>query len=206
MNPVSSMFEPAVAMTRRNTVASPSCDSPEGVWVTRRKPPDVLLLKCPARFDRIQVRRIGGQIKKVHTALEARGGDTRVVMGGEVVHHEHVVRVKLGEQNALHPANEPLFVRCGKHGREGDPSGQTDRTEDCQILSPVHGNSVDELAASFDPCMRPAHREVHARFVDENQLVGANAPDPAQELPAFFLDVGPQTFQRPAAFFFTTYP
>ena len=127
-------------------------------------------------------------------------------MGRKVVHDEHIVRAKLGEQNALHPANEPLLVRSGEHGREDDPSGQTDRSEDGQILSPVHGNTVDEFAASLHPSVRAAHREVHARFVDENELVGGDAPDPAQELPAFFLDIRPQTLQRPAAFFLTTYP
>lgn len=174
--------------------------------MTRSVLANILLLEGPPRFDWIQVGRIGRQIEKANAVFDACCGDTRIAMGRKVVHDEHVVGAKLGEQNALHPPNEPLLVRGGEHGRESDPSGQPDRSEDGQILSPVHGNAVDEFAASLHPRVRAAHREVHARFVDENELVGGDAPYPAQELPALLLDVGPQTLQRPAAFFLTTYP
>ena len=174
--------------------------------MTRTVLANKLLLKGPRRFDWIQVGRIGRLIEKAHAAPRACYGDARIVMGGKVVHDEHVALAEFGEKNTFHPANKSVFVRGGEHGRECDPAGKSDRSEDGQILPPVHGNSIDKLAASLHPRVRAAHREVHARFIDENELVGGNAPDPAQELPAFFLDVGPHTFQRPAAFFLTTYP
>jgi hypothetical protein len=200
------MFEPTAAMTRRHAIASPSGEATESQWMTGTVPANILLLKGPPRFDWIQVRRIGRQVEKTDAAHRARRGDARVVVGGQVIHDEYVVRAKLREKNALYPANESLFVGRGKHRREGDPTGQADRSEDGQVLSPVHGNTVDEFAAPLYPCVRAAHREVHAGFVDENELVSGDAPYAAQELPAFFLDIGPQTLQRPAAFFLTTYP
>jgi hypothetical protein len=49
-----------------------------------------------------------------------------------------------------------------------------------------------------------AHRQVHPRFVEEDQARHGNPPHRLQEGVALGLDVGPARLQRPAPFFFTT--
>lgn len=198
------MLEPTSAMACRNTMTGPARESAKRNGMARSVATDILLLKSPTRLDGIQVRRIGRHVQQTHAAERARGGDSRIMVGGKVVHHEHVTGTELGQKLALEPANKSFCVGCGEHRSEHDPSGEPNRSEHGQRFAPIHGNAIDELAATLHPRVCSAHRKVHARFVEENQLVGGDAADQAQELAALLLDVGAQTFQRPAAFFLRT--
>lgn len=200
------MLEPAAAMAWGDAIASTSGDSPKGFSVARCVSTDILLLERPARLDGVQIRRVRRKVNEVDAASRARGRNARVVVRGQVVHDEHIVRTKLREKDGLEPSNESLLVGRREHGGECHPAGQSDRPENRQVLPPVHRHSVDELVAALHPGVGSTHGDVHARFVDENEPIRGNFADSAQELPTLHFDVGPQTFQRPAAFFFTTYP
>ena len=200
------MFEPTSAVTWGDAKAGASGDPPKRRRVSRRVSPNVLLLQRPSGLDWVQIGRVRRHVHEPHLARRARRSNARVVVRGEVVHHQHVVRTKLGQEHRLQPSNESLLVGCCEHRGERDPAGQSDRAENGQVLSPVHWHALDEFVAAFDPRMGATHREIHAGFVEENELLGRHPPNTAQELPTLHFDVGPQTFQRPAAFFLTTYP
>lgn len=174
--------------------------------MARRMSADVLLLECPTWFDGVQIRGVGRHVDEMNASVSTCSGDTRVVVGGEVVHYEHVVALELREKDGLEPSDESVLVGGREHGRERHPARQPDCPKDGQVFAPIHGDSFDKLVAAPDPGMRPAHCEVHARFVEENELIGRHSSNATQELSTLHFDVGPQTLQRPAAFFFTTYP
>jgi hypothetical protein len=172
--------------------------------MTRRMPTDELLLQSPARLDWIQIRRVRRQIEQPYTVMGARGANSRVVMSAKVVHDEDVASAKFWEEGGLEPSNEAVLVCGSKHGRLRDPAGKSNRAEHGEVGAPIHWNSVDELVTALDPSVGSTHRQVHAGFVEKYESFGGHAANPAQERFALGLDVGPQTFQRPAAFFLTT--
>jgi len=200
------MLEPTSAVAWGDAEPGASCDTTKCRGVARRMTSNVLLLQCPSGLDWIQIGRVRRHVYQLHPPRRAGGSDARIVVRGEVVHHEHVARTQLRKENGLQPSNEPLLVGCGEHGGERDPAGQSDRTKNGQVLPPVHWHALDEFIAAFDPCVRATHGEVHARFIEENELLGGYVTNAAQELPTLHFDVGAQTLQRPAAFFLTTYP
>src|SRR5260370_28847683 len=200
------MLEPTSAMTWGDAIASASGDSTERGWVSRRMTPHILLLERPARLDWVQIGRVRRHVEEADLARRAGRGDARVVVRSKIVHDEHVVWAKLGEEDVLQPSDESLLVCRGEHGGERDPAGQSDRAEHGQVLSPIHRHALDEFVPALDPCMRATHREVHAGFLEQNDPFGGHPPNATQELSTLHFDVWPQTFQRPAAFFLTTYP
>src|SRR5438270_12607150 len=100
------MFEPATAVAWADAIASAAGDSPKRFRVARRMSPNELLLKRPARLDRVEIGRVRRHVDETHLVGRARSCDARVMVRGEVVHDEHVVRAELGEKNGLEPSNE----------------------------------------------------------------------------------------------------
>lgn len=187
-----------------DAVASSACDTAKSVWVSGRDAAHVLLLQCPARLDRVEVRRVGRQVDDAHAASSAGRTNSWVVMGTQVVHDDDIAASELGQQLVFYPGYEAILVRRGEHARQNDPSGQADRSEHGEVRAPVHRDPVDEFFATLKPRVAPAHREIHPRLVEEHQPVDGHAADLPQERRALDDDVRPQTLQRPSALFFTT--
>ena len=170
----------------------------------RRVLADVLFLQRPRGLDRIEIRGVGRQVEHAD-ALPATGGrDTAVVMGAEIVHHEHITATQSREQVACQPAHEALRIRGREHRLQHDPAGVADRAEECQGLAPVHRHPLDVLRAALDPGVGPVHRQVHAGFVEKHETVDRDGADGPQERAAPGLDVGAVHFLWPAPFFLTT--
>jgi len=200
------MSEPVATMLLRDAVARATSHTSKGIRMARRHSADVLLLECPARLDRIEVRRVRRQVDDSNTACSTGRADTMVVMGAEIVHHDNVAATKLWEQLGLQPGYETILVRGRELAREDDPSSEANRAEQREVGAPVHRHAIDQLLSALHPGMAAAHGSVHAGFVEEHQAVERDTPDLAQERCPLRSDVGAQTLQRPSTLFFTTYP
>ena len=191
-------------MVRRDAVARAACDPTQRVCRSRSDLADVLLLERPSRFDRVQVRGVWGQIQHADAVGPARRSDAGIVVGAQVVHDEHVPAPELREQVGRKPGDKANPIRGRKHGPEHDPALHADRPKQRERGAPIHRDGVDVFRAALHPRVTPAHRQVHTRFVEEDQTLDGNPSDRGQERAALRLDIGPVRFQRPAAFFLTT--
>lgn len=198
------MSKPVATMPLGDTVARTTSDAAKSNGVAWRDATDVLFLERPARFNRIEVRRVRRQIDDANAARSTGGLYPRIVVGPQIVHDHDIAAFELGQQLALHPCNEAVLVGGRKLTRQHDPSGEPNRPEQRQVRAPVHGNPIDELLAALYPRMAPAHRHVHPRLVEEHEPVDRYATDLFQIRRTLDDDVRPQTLQRPSALFFTT--
>lgn len=198
------MHKPLTAVARSHAVARAACDSTQGVRGTGGDLADVLLLERPPRFDRVQIGGVRGQIQHADAVDPTRRGDTRMVVGPQVVHDEHVAAPELREEVGREPGHKADPIRGRPHRPEYDPSLHADRPEQRERGAPIHRDGVDVFRAAFHPRVTAAHRQVHPRFVEKDQALDGNPPHRGQEGVALGLDIGPGRFQRPPAFFFTT--
>jgi hypothetical protein len=198
------MSEPIATMAFSNAMSGPARETPEVIWMARRDAADVLLLKRPPRFNGIEVRRVRRQIDDADASRSAGGPHAWIVVGGQVVHHDDIAWPQLRQQVSLQPPDEAVLVGGGEHGREHHPSREPDRSEEGEVLAPVHRNVIEELAAAPHPGVAAAHRQVHARLVEKHEPFARDATDLGQVLGTLGDDVRPETLQRPSALFFTT--
>jgi hypothetical protein len=191
-------------MAGRDTVTRASREANESVLSPRTVPPDVLLLERPSWLDRVQVGRVWRQEQDTDAFALALVADSRVVMRGEVVHHDDIPGAELGQETCSHPLEEPFLVRRREHGRQNYPARQSDRAQCGEIPAPIHWDPLDQLMSPLYPRMASGHRQVEAGFIEKHQPLNGNAADRPQEGLAPLDNVGAQTFQRPSALFFTT--
>lgn len=177
-------------MPLRDAVASTTRHASKVIGRPRSVTTDVLFLKRPSGLDGVQIRRVRRLIKNAYAVLATNRSDARVVMGPEVVHHDHIPTPELGKQLATQPINESVSVGRREHRAQHHPSAETNRAQQREILAPVHGNAVDVLLAAFHPRVTAAHRQIQARLVQEHELSDRNAPDLLQKRGAFFGDFG----------------
>lgn len=86
------MSKPVATVLLRDAVAgAPRCLA-QSKWKARGDAADVLLLKCPCGFDRVEVGGVRRQVDKANAVCAARGSDAGIVVCVEVVHDEHVTR------------------------------------------------------------------------------------------------------------------
>lgn len=198
------MGEPVSAVARRYAESCSPGDAAKGDSIAWGVLAHMLFLKRPSRFDRIEVGGVRRQVDDLDADGRAERTDARVAMSTQVVHHEYIASVQLGEQAAFEPRDESLLRRRRELGRERHPAGQANRAVESQVLAPVHGDAIDELAAALDPSMGPSHRRVQAGLVEKNQTICGDAPYPPPVGTSLGDHVRAQTLQRPSAFFLMT--
>lgn len=198
------MGEPGATVSGFHTMTGAESDSAESDGVTRRVLADVLLLQCPAGLDGIEVGRVRGLVDDPNAFCLAGRDDAGVMVGAEVVHDDHVATFQSRQEAPGQPRDEALLVGRLEHRVEDNPAREANGANQGQVLAPVHRDAIDELLATLDPRVAAAHPHAHAGFVEKNQPFDGNPSNLSQERFAFFDDVGPETFQRPDAFFFTT--
>ena len=172
--------------------------------MARRDSADLLLLKCPSRFDGVEVWGVRRQVDHSDSSRCRSKYDATVVVRGQVVHHHDVARAQLRQELRPKPGDESILVRGSEHGREHDPASETDSAEECEVLAPVHPHPINKFVTSLHPSVASAHREVQPGLVEENQLLYRNATDLPPKDVSLDDDVWTETLQRPSTFFFTT--
>lgn len=200
------MREPVPTVPLRDAMTRTPSYAAQGIGLARCEASDVLLLERPARFDRIEVGRVRRQVHKPDLSRGAGRCDSRIMVRVEIVHDHDISCTELRQQLALQPSDEAVPVRGRKHAREDNPSGQTNGSEQREVLAPIHRNGVDEFLSPPHPGMAAAHRGVEPGLVEEDQSFGRYSPDRSQIRGTLGDDVRPQTLQRPSAFFLTTNP
>lgn len=80
------------------------------------------------------------------------------------------------------------------------------RTQQREVLAPIHRSPVDELGPALHPRVATAHGEVEPGLVEEHQSLERNPANLQRKVRALERDVRPLTLQWPSALFFTTYP
>ena len=193
-------------MARRNSIASATRNTAEGVDTSRRVLADVLLLERPARLDWIQIRRVRREVKDANASSTARNDDSLIVVRGEIVHHENVATTELREQLPLEPVDEAIRVGRGEHRALLHPPASSNCADQRQVLSPGHGDSLDVLGATLHPSVGPRHSTVEPRLVHEDEPLDVDPLHLADERRAFLDDVGAELFERASPLFFTTKP
>lgn len=198
------MSEPISAMAFGDAISSAPGHAAQGVSRSRCVLADDLFLQGPSGLDRVEVRRVGGQVDQANALASAGRMHARVVVSRQIVHDEDIPPPQLRKQVARQPVDEAIAVRRGEHRREGDPAAAADRPEQGEVRPPVHRDAVDVLGASFHPRVTTAHRDVQARFVEEHEAIRRDPADAAPVRLPLDDHVRPQTLQWPSAFFFTT--
>jgi len=201
---IAGMGEPIATVAGADAIACASGDASERVGIARRVLADELFLQRPSRLNGVVVGRIGRQVHDADAVPSTDRTNAWVVVSFEVVHDQDVASAKLGKQTGRQPVDETVCVRRFEGGVEGHPTGAANRSIEGQVLAPVHRHPVDKLASALDPRVAPPHRGVQPRLVEKYQAIRGDAGDPASVGAAFRYDFGPQTLQRPAAFFLTT--
>lgn len=127
-------------------------------------------------------------------------------MRGQVVQDDDVAALETGKELRHAPADEVVVVRRLKHRAQQNPPRKAHCAEQCEVLAPVHRRALDELLPPSAPRVRPRHRGVQTRLVEENESFDREPAHHLTEGVAFGNDVWAQLFERSQPFFFTTYP
>ena len=85
-------------MARGHAISCPTGHAAEVLSGARGVLADVLLLQRPRGLDRIEIRGVGREVEHADALPATGGGDTAVVMGAEIVHHEHISATQAREQ------------------------------------------------------------------------------------------------------------
>ena len=199
------MREPASTVALSYAVTRTTCDAAKQCRVSWCVSSDVLFLKSPAWFDGIEVWRVRRQVEDANATLGTCWPHPRVMVCAEVVHDENVAAPQLRQETLRQPSHEAVFRRGVEHRAENHPASESDGAQDGEPVFPaVDGQPIDVFVAAFHPGVAAAHRQVHPRFVEEDESPRGDPADSFQESRTFRDDIGPQTLKRPSALFFTT--
>lgn len=200
------MSEPLSTVPCSYSVAGSSGNADEGIGRARRVAPDMLFLEGPARLDRVKVRRVRRLVDESDAAFLAGSRHSRVMMCPKVVHYEDVPAAQPGEQPPLEPLDKSVGSGGGELRALHYPSFQANRSEEGEILAPVHGTAVDVLAPLLDPSVTASHGEIEPGFVQEDEFFNRNAPDLPSKGRSLQDYVWSHLLQWAEPFFLTTYP
>ena len=148
--------------------------SPEGVDGAGRVVAQQRLEFAEGEFDRVHVRRIGGQVEDLRTGSGEGLADGGNLVCRQVVHDDDVARLERGCEDALDVSAEGLAV----HGAVEQP-GSRDAVEP-EGGDEGHGFPVPERRRTLHPLAAPGtpveagHLSIDARFIDEDQALGIN--------------------------------
>src|SRR6266849_4220409 len=173
---------------------------------SRRMSSNVLLLESPPRLDRVEDRRVRREVEHPDTKRLAPGSHSYIVMGGQVIEHQHIPTLESRKQFRDEPCHEAVLIGGGEHSAQKYPTGYSDRSEQSEVWAPVHRRPLNVLGPLLDPGMASRHCEVESRFIEEDEPLDRDAAHDFQERRALFDDVWAELLERSEAFFFTTNP
>jgi hypothetical protein len=156
-------------MTDCDAIAGAASDAPEMVGRAGRVFANLLFLQRPRRFNRIQVGRVRRQVQQAHSMGAAGRADADIVVRRQVVHDQDIAGPEARQQLPREPRDETVGVGRRKHRLQRDPAALANRAEQRERLPPIHWDALDILGATLHPGVRPIHRHMHARFVEEHQ-------------------------------------
>src|SRR5689334_668134 len=110
-----------MAVSWGHTAARVLGDAAKRMPCSRSAGADALLDEAPARFDRVQVRRVGRQVAKSDALRSKQGHEPDVLVRRRVVEDDDVSRPELREEATTHPRDETLLVRGLEHGAHREP-------------------------------------------------------------------------------------
>lgn len=130
-----------------------------------------------------------------------RFADPFVLVRRQVVHHHDISTSELRGEPSTDPIQKSDSRGGVPKGAEGDPGVSPDRADQRQVVSPVSRAWFDQLLAAPDPRVRSPHRQICARFIDEDQAGRVYLGDPVEEGRSLVLDIGSVGFRGPRTFF-----
>ena len=163
--------------------------------------PDALLDQAPRGLYRIQIRGVGGQELQRRAALFDELADAPVFVCPEIVQDDDVPRPQSRGEAPGHPRDEAVGIGRLPAGAHRQPAIRSDRADHRQVVPPIHRPWVDHDGPPLDPRMRPAHRQIRARFIHKHEPRGIYPRGPLAERGALGADVGPVLFRGPRTFF-----
>lgn len=203
---VTGMSEPFEQVRALNSVARPTGDAPKRVDGAWGRLADNFFDETPSRLDGIEVGRVRRQVLESSAARLDDGSYARILVRLGVVEHYDITSAEPGCESSPDPAHESFGVGGLEHRGECHPTVETNRSDHREVGSPVHRTRVEQLMPSADPGMRPSHRQIRPRFVEEDELLRWHTPDRSQECCASRLDVRSVPLRRTRPFFLKTYP
>lgn len=200
------MGEVLTTMMGRDDVASGASDTPQCAARARGVITNASLDQAPCRLDGTEVMRVGRQWFQCGAALFNEETDLRSAVSLEIVQQHDIAAPQPGREPAPHPVDERGAVHRAPLRAEGHPAAAADRSDQREIVAPVHRPSLHIFLTALHPHTRAAHGEIRAGFIDKHQPVGILAPHPCQERFALRGDIGPVDLARPRPFFLSTKP
>ena len=168
--------------------------------------PDALFDQAPRGLYRIQIRGVGGQELQRRAALVDELADAPVFVCPEIVQDDDVPRPQSRGEAPGHPRDEAVGLGRLPAGAHRQPAIRSGRADHRQVVPPIHRPRVDHDGPPLDPRMRPAHRQIRARFIHKHEPRGIDPRGPLAERGALGADVGPVLFRWPRTVFLNTYP
>ena len=197
---------PALTMSRPNDpprLLGRAPQRPAGAW---RDGPDALLDQAPRGLDRIQIRRIGGQKAHRCTALFDEPAGSPIFVRSEIVEDHDVPGPQFRGESPRDPGDEAGRIGGLLAGLQRQPPIRPDRADHRQVIPPIHRPRVDHHGLPRDPRVRPAHRQIRARFIHKDEPRRIYLRGPLAERLALGLDLWAVLFRGPRTFFLNTYP
>jgi len=131
----------------------------------------VLLERRPVRLDRIQFRRVRRQVEQPGARVLDHCAHGCIAVLAEVVEYDDVAWLELRNEIACDEVEEVEGLHRALHWAESDESGRADRADQRDVVAPVHRSKRARALTHGSPRSRRCHRDVAARFVDEDELL-----------------------------------
>ena len=185
-------------------------DSPDGSAERRAKRRNGPLLcalelgfdEAPQWFDRVEIGRVWRQQDELGACgVDELPGAQRLVRQ-EVVQKDDVALSKLWDELMLDEVDEPGRIHRSDERALADDRIAADRRDGGDVPAPVVGAIVVGTVAAQCPRIGRRHREVAARFVEEDQPLRRDRLDPLDETDSAVVDVQTIKLRGSEAFFF----
>ena len=98
----------------------------------------------PSRFDRVQVRRVGGQIQSAAASGFHGLPHPGHLMRPQVVHDDHLAGPQVGAQEVLHLGPEHVTIGGRRHGHGHQDALQGDCAQDRQHLPTALRHAIND--------------------------------------------------------------
>lgn len=127
---------------------------------------------CEGVLDRVEVGTIGRQIKQRRPACLNGAPEAGDLVGGQIVHDDHVARPQSGRQHLFAPSPEGLAVHRPIEQHRRDEAGYGQPADEGHCLPVAVRDRGAVALASRCPAAQACHLGGEPAFVDEDQPLG----------------------------------
>ena len=197
---------PALTVSRTNSPSGFVNGASQRWTRAGRRGADTLLDETPTGLNRIEFVRVRWEKPQSGAAVLHEFANQSSFVRCQVIEHYHVAAPQLRGKTPAYPGDKPVGIDGPPTRAQSEPAVRTHGPDHGQTISPVHRPWFHRDLAARQPRMRPAHRQIRARFIEENEPPQVYGFRPTLVAPTLGSHVRTILFRRPRPFFLNTYP